>query len=65
MIQKRAVELPPALILLGLSAFGALGGMPGVILATPLTVVIMVLVQKLWIRETLGGKTTIPGERYN
>jgi predicted PurR-regulated permease PerM len=63
MIQKRAVELPPALILLGLSAFGALGGMLGVILAAPLTVVIMVLVQKLWIRETLGEETTIPGER--
>ncbi|MEW6151177.1 MAG: AI-2E family transporter [Bradyrhizobium sp.] len=63
MIQKRAVELPPALILLGLSAFGALGGMLGVILATPLTVVVMVLVQKLWIRETLGENTTIPGER--
>ncbi|ANW00892.1 AI-2E family transporter [Bradyrhizobium icense] len=64
MIQKRAVEIPPALILLGISALGALGGMLGVILAAPLTVVIMVLVQKLWIRETLGGNTTIPGERH-
>lgn len=62
MVQRRAVDIPPALMLLGIAAFGVLGGIAGVIFAVPLTVAIMVLVQKLWIRETLGGKTTIPGE---
>jgi predicted PurR-regulated permease PerM len=62
MVQRRAVDIPPALMLLGIAAFGVLGGIAGIIFAVPLTVAIMVLVQKLWIRETLGGKTTIPGE---
>lgn len=62
MVQRRAVDIPPALMLLGIAAFGLLGGIDGIIFAVPLTVVIMVLVQKLWIRETLGEKTTIPGE---
>jgi predicted PurR-regulated permease PerM len=62
LVQRRAVEIPPALMLLGISAFGILGGLLGIVFAAPLTVVIMVLVQKLWIRETLHEKTTIPGE---
>lgn len=62
MVQRRAVDIPPAVMLLGIAVFGLLGGIAGVILAVPLTVAIMVLVQKLWIRETLGEKTTIPGE---
>ncbi|MCV0387860.1 MAG: AI-2E family transporter [Nitrobacter sp.] len=62
MVQRRAVDIPPALMLLGIAVFGLLGGIAGIIFAVPLTVAIMVLVQKLWIRETLGEKTTIPGE---
>lgn len=61
-IQRRAVEIPPALMLLGMSVFGALSGILGMIFAVPLTVVIMVLVKKLWVRETLGEDTAIPGE---
>lgn len=65
MIQRRAVDIPPALMLLGIAAFGVLGGILGIMFAVPLTVAIMVLVQKLWVRETLGEKTTIPGEKKN
>jgi predicted PurR-regulated permease PerM len=63
LIQRRAVDIPPVLILLGLSVFGALAGIIGVILAVPITVVIVVLVQKLWVRETLGEEVAIPGEK--
>ncbi len=49
LIQKRAVHLPPALGLFSIVGFGILLGPWGVILATPLTIVIMVLVQKLYL----------------
>jgi hypothetical protein len=33
-----------------------------VFLAVPLAVATTVLVKKLWIRQTLGEQTTVPGE---
>lgn len=62
LIQQRTVDLPPALTLFAIVAFGILLGPLGVLFATPLTVVFFVLVKKLWIRETLEEETTIPGE---
>lgn len=62
LIQQRTVDLPPALTLFAIVAFGMLLGPLGVLFATPLTVVCFVLVKKLWIRETLEEETTIPGE---
>jgi predicted PurR-regulated permease PerM len=63
LIQRRAVSLPPALGLFAIVVFGLLFGFLGIFLAVPLTVALMVLVKKLWIRETLGEETTLPGER--
>lgn len=48
-IQKRAVHLPPALLISMQVLFGALFGITGFILAAPLTVVGMVLVQRLYV----------------
>ncbi|QOW19576.1 AI-2E family transporter [Lysobacter ciconiae] len=62
LIQQRAVDLPPALLLISLFAIGALFGLAGVVLAAPLTVVIFVLVKRLYVRETLETETRIPGE---
>jgi predicted PurR-regulated permease PerM len=62
LVQRRAVDIPPAIMLLGISAFGVLAGIMGIIFAVPMTVVIMVLVQKLWVRETLGEDTVVAGE---
>jgi len=42
--------------------FGLVFGLLGVFLAVPLTVTLSVLVKKLWIRQTLGEETTVPGE---
>jgi predicted PurR-regulated permease PerM len=61
-IQREAVSLPPALALLSVLAFGVVFGPLGLILAVPLTVVAYVLVKKLYVRETLGEATSVPGE---
>lgn len=47
--EKWAVSLPPALTLLSIVAFGLVFGLLGVIFAMPLTVVAMVMVQKLYV----------------
>ena len=62
LIQKRAVELPPALLLFSLVALGLLFGALGVILAEPLTVVLYVLVKRLYVIDALDTPTHIPGE---
>lgn len=49
MLQSRMVDLPPALTIFALVAAGVLLGPLGVILATPLTVVIMVLVKSVYL----------------
>lgn len=50
-IMQKAVELPPAVTLFAVLAFGLLFGPLGVLLATPLAVVLMVLVQQLYLRD--------------
>lgn len=63
LFQKRAVELPPALLLFALVAAGLIFGIAGVLFAEPLTVVIYVLVKRLYVREALQTRTPIPGEK--
>lgn len=62
LIQQWAVDLPGALLLFSLLACGTLFGAIGIIFAAPLTVVIFVLVKKLYVREALDTATPIPGE---
>jgi predicted PurR-regulated permease PerM len=62
LVQRRLVALPPALVLFSVVAIGLLFGLPGVLLAAPITVVAFVLVKLLYVRETLGHDTEIPGE---
>ncbi len=54
MIQKRTVDIPPALTIASQLIFGLLFGFAGVALATPLAVALMVLVQTLYVEDTLG-----------
>jgi predicted PurR-regulated permease PerM len=61
-IQSRTVDLPPALALFAIVVFGLLFGLAGVLLAAPAAVAVLVLVKKLWVRETLGEQTRVPGE---
>ncbi len=62
LIQQWAVQVPAAVLLFSLLAFGTLFGVIGVIFAAPLTVVCYVLVKRLYVQETLRTSTPIPGE---
>ena len=61
LIQKRAVEMPPLVLLFSIFAAGVLFGAPGVILAAPLTVVAYVMIQHLYIAQVLGRAPILPG----
>lgn len=60
-VQKRAVRLPPFLGLFSIVVFGALFGLLGVVLAVPMAVAVLVLVQRLWVREALGQEVELAG----
>ena len=53
MIQRKAIAMPPALILSAQIIMGVVQGILGILLATPLTAVIIVLVKKLYIEGVL------------
>jgi predicted PurR-regulated permease PerM len=53
LVQRWAVELPPVLGITAAVIFGLLFGLPGVVLASPLMVVAMVLVRKLYVEGVL------------
>jgi predicted PurR-regulated permease PerM len=63
LVAQRVVELPAALLVFAILAAGTLFGAPGVVLAAPLTVVVFVLVKRLYVREALDTPTPVPGER--
>ena len=54
LIQRKAVELPPALIVLAVIAMGLIFGVLGAIIATPLMAVVMVWVKMLYVQDVLG-----------
>lgn len=58
MIERKTVELPPALTIIAQLALGVLIGGLGLVLATPLLAVIMVLVQMVYIQDVLGDNDT-------
>jgi predicted PurR-regulated permease PerM len=51
LVQRWAVQLPPVLSLLAVVIFGTLFGVEGVILGTPLMVVAVVLIRKLYVDQ--------------
>jgi predicted PurR-regulated permease PerM len=63
LIQRQLVRVPPALMLISIATFGTLFGLGATIFAAPLTVVIYVAVIKLYLRDTLGEPTPLPGEK--
>lgn len=60
LIQKRATDLPPALTILSVVGFGVLFGLLGVLFATPLLVVLIVVVRMLYVEDVLGDHTAAP-----
>lgn len=61
LVQKRAVSLPPALVLMAQVLFGILFGTLGVLVAVPFTAMILILVKTLYIEDLLREPVTIPG----
>jgi predicted PurR-regulated permease PerM len=51
LLQNKMVDLPPAVTIFGIIAAGILFGVAGVLLATPLTIVVLVLVRRLYLQE--------------
>ncbi len=61
-VQRRAVELPPGLLISVQVLSASLFGLAGVIFSTPLTVVGIILVQMLYVQDVLGEKVAIVGD---
>lgn len=55
--QRWAVKLPPALGLVAIVVFGILFGVPGLLFATPLTIVIIVLVKRFYVDRQRDRRT--------
>jgi predicted PurR-regulated permease PerM len=56
LIERETIELPPALTIASQLALAVLVGGLGLVLATPLLAVIMVLVQMVYVQDVLGDK---------
>lgn len=56
MLQQQAVSLPPALIITAQLVMAVFVGSIGLALATPLTVVLLVLVRSLYVQDMLGDE---------
>lgn len=66
MIERRTVELPPALTIIFQLVLSVLIGGLGLVLATPLLAVVMVLIQMLYVQDILGDvKTEINENNLN
>lgn len=61
LVQEQGPELPPALTLMATVIFGLLFGILGVIVATPMMVVVFVLTKLLYVEGVLGSATNVPG----
>ena len=61
MVQRRAIELPPALLILFQVLAGLLLGALGVVLAAPLLAVIVVAVKMLYVEDVLGDRAKLAG----
>lgn len=59
-VQRRILELPPALSVLSMTVLGTLFSLPGVILGTPLAAAVLVLVQSLYVGDVLGDHEVDP-----
>lgn len=59
-INKQMISLAPAWLLMAQLLMGASFGILGLLLASPLAVVVMVLVQMLYVRDVLGEQVELP-----
>ncbi|MBC7900408.1 MAG: AI-2E family transporter [Saprospiraceae bacterium] len=64
-IERETVELPPALTIIFQLALSVMIGGLGLVLATPLLAMMMVLVQMVYIQDVLGDKDTEVNEKLD
>lgn len=57
LVQEHAVSIPPAALLVAQLVMGFLAGFLGVLLATPIAVTVIVLIQLLYVEDVLGDST--------
>src|SRR5690625_4151875 len=62
LVQQQRVSIPPAIVILSIIAFGLVFGVAGIIMATPMAVVAMVLIGMLYVQDVLKKEVTIPGQ---
>lgn len=63
-IERETIELPPALTIVFQLALGILIGGLGLVLATPILAVVMVIVQMVYVQDVLGDKDTEVKEKH-
>lgn len=63
LIQRQLTYVPPAVMLLSITTITALFGWIATIFAAPITVIIFVLINKIYVRDTLSKSTSLPGEQ--
>jgi predicted PurR-regulated permease PerM len=61
LVQQQTVRMPPALTIAAIALGGVLIGVWGVIVATPLAVVVLVSVKMLYVEDVLGKRLDVPG----
>jgi predicted PurR-regulated permease PerM len=64
LIQKYAVSIPPAILLASQLILGILFGLAGLLLATPLALVLIILVQMLYVEDRLGEDVQVLGTAH-
>lgn len=65
LIQQHVVSMAPALLISAQVLLGMAGGVLGVLLATPLAVVSVVLLQTLYVQDVLGEEVEVMGSSWN
>ncbi len=62
LVQQRMVNLPPVVAIAAVTLVGALFGMLGLIVATPMAVALIAAVRMLYVEDVLGDSQAVPGE---
>jgi predicted PurR-regulated permease PerM len=62
LVQQQAVHIPPAAVITAQFIGGVGAGAAGVLLATPLAIIVIVLVQTLYVEDVLGDEVSLLGE---
>ena len=60
LVQQRAVDLPPAMVIFAQVLMGVIAGGLGVAVATPLAAAVLVAINMLYVQDVLGERRTPP-----